>query len=166
MRFRRFEQKDFGKEDGHCSFEGGDTILYPPEYWESHESFKKRLDQFPEGCLSCTNDKDEIVGYMFCHPWDDTFVPLDFREFKIPDKPTCLYIHDVAVIPSWRNKGIASHFLFAAKEISIKYNYKYIKAISVLDSLSYWINHGFKHVKEIPYGENHKGTIIILNLNQ
>jgi hypothetical protein len=36
MRFRLFEQKDFGKTDGYCAYEGGEGLIYPPEFWESH----------------------------------------------------------------------------------------------------------------------------------
>lgn len=164
MRFRLFEQKDFGKTDGYCAYEGGEGLIYPPEFWESHESYRRRLAQFPEGCWACVNDKDEVLGYMFCHPWDDTFVPLDCRTLEIPKNPTCLYVHDIAVIPAWRRKGIATTFIDMAKKIAIKHGFERLKGVSVLGSLTHWQKCGFIAVEEIPYGENHKGTIIELIL--
>jgi len=152
---RRFAEKDFSKTDGWCN-------IYPPEYWESNESFRQRLKQFPEGCWAYTNDKDEPIAYMFCHPWNNTVVPLNQTKFKIPKKPTCLYIHDIAVLPKYRRQGIATKFVEIAINIARRHKYKTIKGISVLDSLRCWTKLGFKPIKKIMYG-GRVSTIIILD---
>lgn len=165
LKLRPWEEKDFGTTDGWCRYEGGEGVIYPKEFWESNESFRRRLEQFPHGCWACVNQDDEVVGYMFCHPWyKDSVVPLDCRDLKIPKDGDCIYIHDIAVIEPWRKKGIAKRFLTMAIGIAKSYGFDTIKGVAVLGAHTYWMKHGFVCGEEIDYGAGHKGTIVYLDL--
>jgi GNAT superfamily N-acetyltransferase len=163
MRFRPFQEDDFGRTDGWYRYEGGEGLIYPQEFWESNESFRRRVEQFPDGCKACVNDQDEIIGYMFCHPWvKDDVVPLDCRDFKLPDRPDCFYIHDIAVLPQHRRKGIARAFLDMAILLAKRHGFDSIHGVAVLGSETYWAKHGFTVIKEIGYGKGQNGKVIVL----
>jgi len=152
---RPFRESDFGQTDGFCKYEGGEGLIYPPELWESNDSFRRRMEQFPDGCVACVNEKDEVVGYMFCHPWKkDSVVPLDCRTLEIPKEDAdCFYIHDIAVLPAHRRKGIATRFLEIAVELATKNGFDMIEGVSVLGSHSHWQKGGFVVGEEIEYGK-------------
>ena len=170
FRMRPFMESDFGQTDGFCKYEGGEGLIYPSQLWESNESFRRRMEQFPEGCMACVNARDELVGYMFCHPWKkDSIVPLNCEDLVIPGSvdlrdADCFYIHDIAVIPSYRRRGIARSFLGMAVGMAIRHGYDEIKGVAVLDSDSYWTKHGFEVVEEVDYG-GVKGRVIVMRLS-
>lgn len=164
VRFRLFRTSDFGQTDGFCKYEGGEGLVYPPELWESNESFRRRMEQFPEGCMACVNDKDEVIGYMFCHPWKkDSVVPLNCMDLEIPKDADCFYAHDIAVLKDHRGKGIGKAFLGMAISLARKHGFDEIKGVAVLDSHTYWEKHGFEVGEEIDYGPV-KGRVIRLAL--
>jgi len=165
LTYRPWLEKDFGNTDGWCKYEGSEGLIYPSEFWESNESFRRRLEQFPEGCWACANDKDEVVGYMFGHPWkSDSVVPLDCRGLVIPKDADCYYLHDIAVIPKYRRQGIAKRLFEIGVEVARKRGFKQIKGVAVLGSVTYWQKQGFKALEEIDYGKGQKGTVILLSL--
>lgn len=166
--FRLWTERDFSDTDGWFKCEGGEGLLYPPELWESNESFRRRLKQFPEGCWACVNQKDEAIGYMFSHPWlKDRVVPINCIDFVLPEKPDCFYIHDIAVLPQYRKNGIASVFLEKAKELSRKCGFSEIRGVSVLDSYdNIWQRKGFRVLEEIEYVKGIKGKVIELRLDK
>lgn len=165
MRFRLFGEKDFGNTDGWCRYEGGEGLLYPPEFWESNESFRRRVEQFPEGCRACVNEDDEVIGYMFCHPWvKGSVVPLDCRNLKLPENPDCFYIHDIAVLTGHRRKGIARAFLDMAILLAKQHGFECIHGVAVMGSEAYWVKQGFRVTSEIEYGKGHKGKVIVLHI--
>lgn len=159
--FRPWKEKDFGNTDGWCRHEGGEGLIYPAEFWESNESFRRRLEQFPQGCWACANDRDEVVGYMFGHPWvSRSVVPLDCRDLVIPHDADCYYLHDIAVIPKYRGMGIGKKFLALAVEIAKEHGFGQIRGVAVLDSLPYWQKLGFVAIEAIDYGKGQKGTVV------
>ena len=165
FRMRPFMESDFGKTDGFCKCEGGEGLIYPSQLWESNTSFRRRMEQFPEGCAACVNAKDELVGYMFCHPWKkDSIVPLNCEDLVIPDDADCFYIHDIAVIPSYRRKGIARAFLGMAVIFARRNGFDEIKGVAVLDSHSYWAKRGFEVGDEIDYG-GVKGRVVVMRVS-
>jgi GNAT superfamily N-acetyltransferase len=163
---RPFLESDFGQTDGFCKYEGGEGLIYPSELWESNESFRRRIEQFPEGCLACANEQDQLIGYMFCHPWKtDSVVPLNCENLRIPKDADCFYIHDIAVVPSHRRKGIAKRFLDIAIDLARKNGFDMIKGVSVLGSHAYWEKRGFTVGEDIIYG-GVKAKVIQMKLGE
>jgi GNAT superfamily N-acetyltransferase len=164
MIYRHFRESDFSETDGYFKYERGDNIIYPPELWESNDSFRARLRLFEEGCWACANDKNEVVGYMFSHPYlKGRIVPLNCKDFKLPPHPDCYYIHDIAVLKEYRGRGIAKRLLDIAIEVAMKYNFDEIRGVSVLGTHTYWHKHGFTDVADIHYAGQAK--VVVLDLS-
>ncbi|HEY6859283.1 MAG TPA: hypothetical protein VI358_05805, partial [Pseudolabrys sp.] len=79
--------------------------LVHPDLSESREVFAEKLQLFPEGCFVLTED-GAVLGYAFVHPWLVNDIP-NLNEFllRVPSKPDCLLIHDVAVLQHARDMG-------------------------------------------------------------
>lgn len=165
IRLRKFQESDFGIQDGTFNGEEWEQI-YPQPFWESNESYRRRIEQFPEGYWACVNKDDKILGYAFCHPWRlDSVVPLDCRDFSLPESPDCFYVHDIAVLPRCRRKGIAKSFLDMAILLAKKHGFDSIHGVAVMGSEEYWSKHGFKVTVEIEYGKDQKGKLIVKRLS-
>lgn len=142
---RRLTIKDFDYEEQ----------IYPPEYYEDDECFRQKMAAFPIGCIAYVDRAtDMMLGYSFGHPWrlDAGPVPLDWTAFKLPENPDCYYIHDIAVFPEHRGKGIGKMLMEYQLDIARIHMYKKVKLISILGSHSLWSKFGFQIVSEIEYG--------------
>ncbi|HAE49831.1 MAG TPA: GNAT family N-acetyltransferase [Tistrella mobilis] len=77
------------------------------DFPERAEVPAERLRLFPAGCFAAIAD-DRMVGYAVTHPWIDGRPPaLDSLLGAIPGDADCLYIHDVALLPAARGRGLA-----------------------------------------------------------
>ena len=162
---RTFQESDFGLCDGFCKYEGGEGLIYPPELWESNDSFRRRLEQFPEGCMAVVNPSSELVAYSFSHPWNkNSIVPLNCVDLVIPEDADCYYLHDLAVIPAYRRRGIAQVLLHLALGIARRHGFKLVKGVAVQNSHKHWEKCGFKVGEEITYGTV-PGRIITIQLD-
>lgn len=131
---------------------------HPPELIESREvfmSFCSTCDvrQFVVGLIAIDEDTDIVVGYLLAHRWDDSRCPPRLHERPphasagehessagIGHDDACCFIHDLAVLPTHRNKGYATLLL---RELLT-----YIKdmpccLVAVNDNERFWERHGF-----------------------
>jgi GNAT superfamily N-acetyltransferase len=164
MIYRHFAESDFSETDGYFKYERGDNTIYPPELWESNDSFRARLNLFRAGCWACVNKSNEVVGYMFSHPYlKGHIVPLNCEDFQLPAHPDCYYIHDIAVLKEYRGRGIAKRFLEIAIRVALACGFDEIRGVSVLGTHTYWHKHGFTDVADIHYAGQAK--VIVLDLS-
>src|SRR5512133_2862372 len=71
---------------------------------EPSDTFAKKMALFPQGAIGAF-DEGVLSAYVFCHPWTlGDIVPLSTNTFEIPKRPTCMYIHDLAVEPESRDR--------------------------------------------------------------
>lgn len=85
---RMFEEKDF---DQVLNFS---KEIYYPDFWEDRDTFRKKMQVFPDGCLAFVFEEN-IVGYSFAHPWmSHLVVDLD-EDIVLPQTPDCYYIHEI-----------------------------------------------------------------------
>jgi Acetyltransferase (GNAT) family len=69
---------------------------------ERLEIFLEKFRLFPGGCFALEQE-GKLVGYGISHPWTlNEIPPLDSFLKALPDPATCLYLHDVAIIPEAR----------------------------------------------------------------
>lgn len=134
--------------------------LYYPNFWESDECLLSKINAFPQGCL-VVEDTTKIIGYVFSHPWkSDILVELN-NQIKIPERPDCYYIHDIAVDFNYRQMGIGKLLLGKVLIIAKECSLDKIKLVSVLNSYGFWSRLGFSDVEEVEYGDRQKGHVMV-----
>lgn len=80
-----------------------------PNLPESAQVFAERIKLFPEGCLALMgNETDELFGYIISHPIRYRQPPAlnSFLTEIAPDADQ-YYIHDLAILPELRGRGLA-----------------------------------------------------------
>lgn len=110
-------------------------ISYPTYLWEDISTFESIIRH---GLSWAAYDNDRMVAYMLCHLSSG---PSALNTVEYDDKlPTSLFIHDVAVTPFYRNKGISRLLI---EKITEPCN-----LLSIPESVSFWEKHGFLYKKQ------------------
>ncbi|WP_394248580.1 GNAT family N-acetyltransferase [Vibrio profundi] len=73
---------------------------------EELDVLKSKNDASPDTCFVCLSDCESVVGYLLAHPWRG-ISPLKLFE-PLPNVENCeyLYLHDIAISPQSKGKGI------------------------------------------------------------
>lgn len=114
---------------------------------ESEEVFAERIKLFPEGCLGLLEDNcDELYGYVISHPIKRLQPPaLNSMLGELASDADQYYIHDLAILPKFRGRGLAeeciNHLFTIAKRRPTTC------LISVYGTERFWSRFGFLPVK-------------------
>ncbi|CAG9984017.1 unnamed protein product [Clonostachys byssicola] len=112
-----------------------------PDLPESAGVFSERLSLFPDGCLVLAQG-DDICGYAVSHPIRAGLPPaLDHQIGEIPPDADQYYIHDLAILPRVRTRGLGAHCI--EKLLLVADGYQTTCLISVYNSASFWRRFGF-----------------------
>jgi GNAT superfamily N-acetyltransferase len=123
---------------------------HPPALVELPEVFGRRIALFPQGAIGAF--EDELAAYLFCHPWTiDEVATLHRAPAVLPDRPTCIYVHDLAVHPHYRGRGLADRLVNEAKSIAADMSLP-LAAVAVNRSERFWERHGLARRRELDYG--------------
>lgn len=117
-----------------------------PDLSESREVFAEKLRLFPEGCFVLAKD-GAVLGYAFVHPWLVNDIP-KLNEFllRVPSRPDCLLIHDVAVLQQARGKGASKALLEPIAKLAKEREIPNLMLVSVYNSHLHWARLGFEVV--------------------
>lgn len=117
-----------------------------PELPERPEVFAEKMRLYNPGCWKlCRNT--EVVGYGVSHPWLlHSIPPLDDFLVKLPPNPDCLYIHDVAILPSARGQSSASKYIDIVNRVARDRLLTHLACVSVYGTDALWARYGFKVV--------------------
>lgn len=115
---------------------------FPPSAIESSAVLQSLWHHAPETCL-IAEDPDP-AGYVLAHPWaDDDLPPLQAELPGLPDPAPCLFVHDLAVIPSRRGSGLAGRLvetlLARARALGLRRG----SLLAVQRSETFWARYGF-----------------------
>lgn len=111
---------------------------------ERPEVFEEKCRLFPEGCRVLVRD-DRVVGYAVSHPWLlGRIPPLDEFLRALPYTPTCLYLHDIVVLPDARGQKAAEGFLELLENLSRQMSVSDLALVSVYGTDALWSKHGFE----------------------
>lgn len=114
-----------------------------PNYHEGAAMVANRLALFAQGCCLCEIE-GEPVGYMISHPWvKGQPVPLDVMIDRIPDGADCLYLHDLALMPTARGSGAAQDALKHAESICVAHGLTAIAIVALPYAIGFWERVGF-----------------------
>jgi GNAT superfamily N-acetyltransferase len=115
-----------------------------PSLPESGAVFAERLELFPEGCLVLVQDDGQICGYAVSHPIRHRQPPaLDTLLGEIAPDADQYYIHDVAVLPSFRGRALARGCVEKLIAVAKGYGYPESCLVSVYGTKSFWARFGF-----------------------
>jgi len=114
---------------------------------ESAPVFAERVTLFPQGCFVYSlspHSEHEIVGYALSFPICAGTPPaLDTFLGEISSGADQYYIHDVAVLPSFRASGAASEVVRRMLDVAKACGHATTGLISVYGTVNFWGRFGF-----------------------
>lgn len=104
----------------------------------------RRLGELaPELCLLA--EAEEAVGYLIAHPWvADDLPPLNTMIEGLPEGAETLFIHDLALLPEQRGKGVAPALVTAIFEKGRALGLRDASLIAIQNSQGFWARMGFR----------------------
>jgi GNAT superfamily N-acetyltransferase len=137
---------------------------------EKPEVFAEKINLFPAGCRALIYE-NRLVGYGISHLWNlNNIPPLNNFLEKLPENPTCVYIHDVVVLPEMRGQKATDRYIEYIKQLAKENSLKSLALVSLYGTDTFWIKFGFKiHLnkeienKLLSYGETAKYMICNLD---
>ena len=138
---------------------------------ERPEVFAEKIKLFPAGCRGLIFN-NRLVGYGIAHLWNLYSIPAlnDFLK-QLPKNPTCIYIHDVVILPVMRGHKAADRYIDYIKQLAIKMSINSLALVSLYGTDSFWNRFGFTiystddlKLKLVSYGETAK--YMICNINE
>lgn len=137
-----------------------------PSLPESGAVFAERVRLFPSGCLalfssisssSSSSSSPELLGYAISHPIRCRQPPsLDTFLGEIAPDADQYYIHDLAILPELRGKGLAKECLDLL--LGVAKGYVTTSLVSVYGTGAFWGRFGFAEVDvEEALGEKVRG---------
>jgi GNAT superfamily N-acetyltransferase len=112
--------------------------------YEDPEIFIERQALCPEGCFVL----GDFLGYAITHPFRQESIPLNTLLHTLPTNADCWYIHDLVILPAYRQQGHAKSLLATVTDLARTHT-SCLTLTSVNESESFWRHHGFKPVASI-----------------
>ncbi len=114
-----------------------------PDFPEDLQIFAERLALAP-ACCFMLKAGHEVYGYCLAHPWRLGSVPALNRLLgALPEKPDCLYLHDLALLPVVRGAGWAARICQHLQAVSLAQGLDVIALVAVNGSVPFWERQGF-----------------------
>ena len=131
---------------------------YSRNLLENEGTFACKLLLFPEGCLGAF-ENGKLIAYVFSHPWSSgEIVPLHESLHSLPETADCVYIHDIAVMRPWRNRGIADMLLTTLFDLAHSHRIGKVALVAVNKSERYWEKYNLRREFSLMYAEDVPAT--------
>ncbi|WP_323030200.1 GNAT family N-acetyltransferase [Castellaniella sp.] len=119
------------------------TRCYAPSMLESAAVFAGRLQAVPDWIWGVQDDEG-LCAYLFAYPTRlGRLSPLNSDFHPAPDGDT-LYLHDLAIHPRARGRGLAQRLIRHAWARARTAGLRHSALISVQDSERFWSAHGYR----------------------
>jgi ribosomal protein S18 acetylase RimI-like enzyme len=116
---------------------------YPPTHIESEAVFRLRLESAPHTAW-VAEDRGNIMAYLVAYPsLYGKISPLG-AVFSIPTQPDCLYLHDLALSPKTRGRGLAGKLVRHSWQTAGRFGLKVSALVSVQGSHAFWSGLGYR----------------------
>lgn len=97
----------------------------------------------PETCLVAESDR--LLGYFIAHPWlSDDLPPLNVFLPGVPPGAKTLFIHDLALLPEARGRGIAQALATEGFSRARAEGLQNASLLSIQGSHPFWEKQGFR----------------------
>lgn len=119
------------------------TACYPAELIESADTLLAKHHLSPQSCW-LAEQNHQAVGYLFTHPWHDTGLPaLNVPLTALPANPDTFFLHDLAIHPAARGRGVAQALVNHAMQWAKSQYYRRAILVAVQGSRPFWEHYGF-----------------------
>ncbi|HSC79673.1 MAG TPA: GNAT family N-acetyltransferase [Chitinolyticbacter sp.] len=116
---------------------------YPPAWLEGHATFARKLALSPQSNWIALDDTGAL-GYFFTHPWAGNGLPaLDEARLTLPDEAHAHFLHDLAVHPRARGRGVAARLVAQALAWGVAQGLAEARLVAVLGAERFWHGLGF-----------------------
>lgn len=120
------------------------AICYTAITPESATSLSAKLRASPQTCF-VAEQAGCVVGYLLAVPWDVKQPPeLGAEQCTPPARPSCLYLHDMAVAPAARNSGAGRALVAAFFEAFERSGLPCASLVAIQGASTYWARYGFR----------------------
>jgi len=124
---------------------------YVPALHESDAAFLRLIELFPEGAFGCF-DEHGMCGYAFGVPLTrGTTLELRSPLARIPEGADTFYVHDVAVAPRCRGRGVGRALAERLIAVARARGFDRAELVSVQGSAPFWERFGFRPVRAFEY---------------
>lgn len=119
------------------------AACYPVQYLEAEHVFAERIK-------NCTTsswlalDGRQALGYLFSYPSQLGKICRLGSVFAAQAQANCLYLHDMAVLPTAHGRGIARALHQHAQAYARQRHYAHSALVAVLDAASFWQKLGYR----------------------
>ena len=118
------------------------SACYPSALNEDAATIRQRFHASPDTAW-IASIADEVAAYLFGYRSRlGSITPLG-GVFSPADEPDCLYLHDLAVTPTWRSRGIADQLIVAARAFASRQSLSFIALVALENARTYWERHAF-----------------------
>ena len=113
---------------------------------EKPKILAEKIRLFPPGAL-VLDSGDGIAGYGLSHPWKLHRVPaLNTFLRALPAEANCIHIHDVAILPQWREQHAAASYIDIVSARASGLNIRSLALVSVYRTAPLWSRFGFRPI--------------------
>ncbi|HLO96263.1 MAG TPA: GNAT family N-acetyltransferase [Burkholderiaceae bacterium] len=126
---------------------------YGPDYVEPAEAFASKLRETAalQTCWGAFDAAGALQAYAISLPvCADSMPGLHASDYRCPERPTLLYLHDVAVGPQGRGRGLAQALLARVQRRAQQLGLTRVGLIAVQDSAPFWQRLGFAPLPAMP----------------
>lgn len=124
---------------------------------EELEVLKSKSEASPDTCFVCLSNTEEVFGYLLAHPWSGISPPKLFESLSNIENCEYLYLHDMAISPQSKGKGIGRAAAIKLFEVAQNKEINRVSLVAVQGSESFWSRIGFQEVTGVnvcsSYGE-------------
>jgi hypothetical protein len=113
----------------------------------------ERFELYPSGCMVLV-DGGRVVGYGVAHPWVlGSAPPLDSFLGGLPSSASCVYLHDVAILPGFRGGRILGYL-----ESMRNLGFDSLAMVAVYGTEVLWGRYGFVPESGVEVGSYGRAT--------
>ncbi|MCK6407865.1 GNAT family N-acetyltransferase [Thauera sp.] len=116
---------------------------YGDDYQETAVVLARKLALAPRACW-LAQAEGAAVGYVFAHPWGDVGAPpLHAPLAALPAQAGQGFLHDLAVLPAARGRGVAAALFGRVRDWSAGAGHRGLRLVALADAVPFWARQGF-----------------------